>query len=131
MVSTYLQDGTIVTLPDAVRDQWHGSGETGGEAGLRVQLRINWSTGKLTGPWLQDARASENTGEATVEHTPIPKGALSLADGGYVILRRMRALDAQGDCWLTPTRANLIMTDHKGIASRPACVHREPSRQHH
>ena len=93
-----------------------------------MQLRINWSDGQLTGPWLQDARASENTGEATVETTPLPKGALSVAENGYLILKRMRELDAQGDFWLTPARANLIITDGKGIprdlpsfvASRPA-----------
>ena len=124
----YLQDGTVLTLPDELQDYWRGSGETGGEAGLRVQLRINWSDGKLTGPWLQDARACENTGEATVEHTPLPKGALYVTDSGYLILKRMRELDAQGDFWLTPARANLIITDKYGIrrdlpsfvASRPA-----------
>jgi hypothetical protein len=36
----YLQDGTIVTLPDELQEHWRGSGERGGEAGLRVQLRI-------------------------------------------------------------------------------------------
>ena len=29
----YLQDGTVLTLPDELREQWRGSGETGGEAG--------------------------------------------------------------------------------------------------
>jgi len=124
----YLQDGTVLTLPDELQDHWRGSGETGGEAGLRVQLRINWSNGKLTGPWLQDARASENTGEATVENTALPKGALYVTDSGYLILKRMRELDEQGNFWLTPARANLIITDQKGIrrdlpsfvASRPA-----------
>src|SRR5947209_16578303 len=77
----YLQDGTILTLPDELRDHWRGSGETGGEAGLRGQLRINWSDGKLSGPWLQDARASENTGPATVEDSALPKGAAHLRDG--------------------------------------------------
>jgi hypothetical protein len=123
----YLQDGTVLTLPDDLRDHWRGSGETGGEAGLRVQLRINWNDGQLTGPWLQDARASENTGKGTVEHCPLPKGALYLADSGYVILQRMRELSDQGDFWLTPARANLIITDQQGIrrdlpsfvASRP------------
>src|SRR6266849_4975844 len=82
------------------------------------------------GPWLQDARASENTGEACVEKTALPRGALYLADSGYLILKRMCELDAQGDFWLTPARANLIITDQKGIrrdlpsfvASRPAGV---------
>ncbi len=111
----YLQDGTVLTLPDELQEHWRGSGETGGEAGLRVQLRINWSDGKLIGPWLQDARASENAGEATVEKTALPKGALYVTDSGYLILKRMRELDAQGNFWLTPARANLIITDQKGI----------------
>jgi Transposase DDE domain len=111
----YLQDGTVLTLPDELQEHWRGSGETGGEAGLRVQLRINWSEGKLIGPWLQDARASENAGEATVEKTALPKGALYVTDSGYLILKRMRELDAQGNFWLTPARANLIITDQKGI----------------
>ncbi len=124
----YLQDGTILTLPDELREHWRGSGEMGGEAGLRVQLRINWSDGKLTGPWLQDARASENTGEACVEKTALPKGALYLADSGYLILKRMRELDAQGDFWLTPARANLIITDQKGIRrDLPSFVASRPS----
>lgn len=125
-----LQDGTVLTLPDALRDQWRGSGERGGEAGLRVPLRINWQNGQLTGPWLQDARTSENTGEASVENTALPKGALSVADSGYLILKRMGELDAQGDFWLTPARTNLIIPDQKGIrrdlpsfvASRPTGV---------
>jgi hypothetical protein len=125
----YLQDGTIVILPDELREHWRGSGETGGEAGLRVQLRIGLrAMASALGPWLQDARASENTGEATVETTLLPKGALDLADSGYLILKRMRELDAQGDFWLTPARANLIITDQHGIrrdlpsfvAGRPA-----------
>jgi len=84
--------------------------------------------GSATGPWLQDARASEHTGEATGETPPLPKGALSVADNGSLILTRRHELDAQGDFWLTPARAHLMMTDQQGrrrdwpsfVASRPA-----------
>ncbi len=73
----YLQDGTVLTLPDELRDYWHGSGETGGEAGLRVQLRINWSDGQLTGPWLQDARESRKyRGGDRRNYTPAQGSAL-------------------------------------------------------
>lgn len=110
----YLQDGSVLTGPVELRDDWLGSGKTGGEAGLRVQLRINWNDGSVMGPWLQDARASENTGKATVESTPLPKGSLYVTDSGYLILWRMCELNAQGTFWLTPARANLIITDQKG-----------------
>lgn len=111
----YLQDGSVLTLLDELQHDWRGSGGSGGEAGLRVQLRINWSNGQLIGPWLQDARASENTGKATVENTELPEGALYVTDSGYLILKRMRQLNAQGNFWLTPARANLIITDQQGI----------------
>jgi Transposase DDE domain len=111
----YLQDGTIVTLPDALQEQWRGSGYAGGQSGLRVQLRINWMDGKISGPWLQDARASENTGEASIKHTDVPKGALYVTDSGYLIIKRMRELDAQGVFWLAPAKANLLITDEQGI----------------
>jgi hypothetical protein len=124
----YLQDGTVVTLPDELQKEWRGSGHAGGEAGLRVQLRINWNNGLVTGPWLQDARASENSGQACVEKTALPTGALYVTDSGYLTFKRMRTLDEQGIFWLTPATANLIITDQKGIrrdlpsfvASRPA-----------
>jgi hypothetical protein len=82
----YLQDGTILTLPDELREHWRGSGETGGEAGLRVQLRLGLrAMASALGPWLQDARAYENTGVATVEAPPLPKGALYVTDSSYLI----------------------------------------------
>lgn len=124
----YLQDGTVLTLPEELQNEWRGSSHAGSEAGMRVQLRINWSSGQVTGPWLQDARASENSGQSCVEATALPRGALYLIDSGYLILKRMRTLDEQGIFWLTPATANLIITDRKGIrrdlpsfiASRPA-----------
>jgi hypothetical protein len=126
----YLQDGTVLTLPDELQKEWRGSGHAGGEAGMRVQLRINWSNGLVTGPWLQDSRAYENSGQACVEETALPTGALYVTDNGYLIFKRMRTLDAQGIFWLTPAAANLVITDQFGIrrdlpsfvASRPIGV---------
>ena len=87
----YLQDGTVLTLLEELQNEWQGSSHAGGEAGMLVQLRINWSNGQLTGPWLQDARASENSGQACVEETALPTGALYVTDSGYLILKRMRS----------------------------------------
>jgi len=111
----YLQDGSVLTLPEELQKEWQGSRHVGAEAGMRVQLRINWSNGQVTGPWLQDARASENRGQASIEETALPPGALYVTDNGYLILKRMRTLDEQGIFWLTPAAANLVITDHKGI----------------
>lgn len=54
----YLQDGTIIQLPDDLQEVWRGCGGyagTGAEAGVRLQVRLELQRGQLEGPWLQDA----------------------------------------------------------------------------
>ncbi len=83
----YLPDGTVLTLPDELRDSWRGSGETGGEAGLRVQVRINWSDGQRA--WSLAARCSRQRnyrGGDRRNDTPAQ---------GSALCRRSRLLDPQ------------------------------------
>src|SRR5260370_26508765 len=65
----YLQDGTVLTLPDELQEPCRGQGLSGMEAGLRVQLRIHWSPGKLIGSWLPKALARETAGERPLHKT--------------------------------------------------------------
>src|SRR5260370_4000389 len=51
----YLQDGTVISLPASLAQQWQGSGKRGQEAALRVQARAEVATARLTGLWLQAA----------------------------------------------------------------------------
>ena len=49
----YVQDGTIISLPAELRDEWRGCGGNTPEAGqssLRVQVRLDLAQGGMQGP---------------------------------------------------------------------------------
>ncbi|MGZ3618599.1 MAG: hypothetical protein ACXWOL_18335, partial [Ktedonobacteraceae bacterium] len=53
----YVQDGTIISLPPALRDEWRGCGGSTPEVGqssMRVQVRLDLAQGGMQGPWLQE-----------------------------------------------------------------------------
>src|SRR5260370_9195785 len=88
-----VQDGTIISLPPELRDQWRGCGgstEEAGQSSLRVQGRLDLAQGGMQGPWLQEGRAAERSGEA--HEAPLPPGCLYDVDGGYLPLGELRAL---------------------------------------
>ncbi len=108
----YLQDGTVISLPASLAQQWQGSGKRGQEAALRVQARVELATGSLTGLWLQAARAAERSGPAL--STPLPVGSLFNADMGYFTLPQMRQRSKLGQYWLTQAKATLTIIDQQG-----------------
>jgi hypothetical protein len=111
----YVQDGTIISLPAALRDEWRGCGGKTPEAGqssLRVQVRLDLAQGGMQGPWLQEGRAAERSGEAY--ETPLPAGCLYNVDTGYFSLSQMRAHGKAGCFWLTAARAAVLLIDERG-----------------
>jgi hypothetical protein len=111
----YVQDGTIISLPEELRDAWRGCGGSTLEAGqssLRVQVRLDLAQGGMQGPWLQEGRAAERSGEA--HEAPLPQGCLYNVDGGYFTLSEMRVHTQQGCYWLTPARAGILLIDERG-----------------
>ncbi len=111
----YVQDGTIISLPAALRDEWRGCGGSTPEAGqssLRVQVRLDLAQGGMQGPWLQEGRAAERSGEA--HEAPLPAGCLYNVDGGYFTLSEMRAHGKTGCYWLTTANAGTPFIDERG-----------------
>ena len=50
----YVQDGTTISLPPELRDEWRGCGGNTPEAGqssMRVQVRLDLAQGGMQGPW--------------------------------------------------------------------------------
>jgi hypothetical protein len=107
-----LQDGTVLSLPASLAEQWQGSGKPGQEAAMRVQGQVELASGSLTGLWLQEARAAERSGPAIQK--PRPSGSLFHADMGYFTLHQMRQRGKQGQYWLTHAKASLIIIDNRG-----------------
>src|SRR6266849_5337989 len=111
----YVQDGTIISLPPEWRDEWRGCGGSTPEAGqssMRVQVRLDLAQGGMQGPWLQEGRAAERSGEA--HEAPLPEGCLYNVDAGYFTLAEMRAHGKAGCHWLTPAKAGTLLIDERG-----------------
>jgi Transposase DDE domain len=108
----YVQDGTIISLPAALRDEWRGCGgntPAAGQSSLRVQVRLDLAQGGMQGPWRHLGRAAERSGEA-----PLPRGCLYNVDGGYFTLTEMRAHGKAGCYWLTTANAGTLLIDERG-----------------
>ena len=111
----YVQDGTIISLPPELRDEWRGCGGSTPEAGqssMRVQVRLDLAQGGMQGPWLQEGRAAERSGEA--HEAPLPQGCLYNVDAGYFTLGEMRAHGQAGRYWLTAATAGTLLIDARG-----------------
>jgi hypothetical protein len=112
----YLQDGTILSLPASMQQDWPGCGGSTPEAGvssLRVQARLDLARGGLSGMWLQAGREHEASGAAT--DRPLGAGSLWDVDLGYFTLRRMQRMTASGEYWECPAKTGLVYLDQRGV----------------
>ena len=106
----YVQDGTTVALPDALATLWQGCGDK--TAAVKAQVQFSLSDGHLTHLDLQAGRAQDKT--APMQTAPLPKGALRIADLGYLAIPVLAEYDRQGVFWLTRYQANLLLFDTAG-----------------
>jgi hypothetical protein len=96
----YLRDSTVISLPVELADKYPGVGGSNGQtAAMKLQVRLNFSTGQLEGPVPHSGRTHD-------QHTPfqdvdLPPGALSLADLGFFNLGQFKQADEQGIYYLS------------------------------
>ena len=110
----FLQDGSVVSLPNALSTSWRGSGGRPGvgESGVRIQARWEMRGGGLHGLWLQDARSSERQGPARDE--PYPENSLRIVDTAYLSYADMRAASLSRRFWITGVKADMLFADQQG-----------------
>jgi hypothetical protein len=110
----YLEDSTVVTLPDAMRDLWPGcgNGTEHGTAALKVNLRLDLTTGVLADMSLHAGRVHDSKAAQALE--PLTAGALYLADLGYFSLERLRKLADQDAFFLVRLQAQTTVFDAAG-----------------
>ena len=91
----FLEDSTVIVLPEALRELWPGCGTAGehGSAALKVNLRVDLCTGVLAGLSLHAGRVQDRT--AAEPLSSLPAGALYLADLGYFSLERLLQISEQ------------------------------------
>lgn len=111
----WLWDSTTITLPDALAAVWPGCGgrvATNTRAALKVQVRWEFTTGRLELTELQPGRGSDKA--AADAAAPLPAGALRITDLGYVSLARLAALTARGVLALCRLPAHVVAFDAAG-----------------
>ncbi len=104
----YVYDGSVIGLPEALREVWPGCGGSAptGRSGaaLKIGCRLDLLGGQLYGPVLKAGREHDRALELEAEQLPV--GALQLADYlGFFDLELFRLLDERGSYWLSRFKA--------------------------
>jgi hypothetical protein len=88
-----IHDGTTITLPDQLREQWQGCGgstQLGTCAALKCGVQFDLLTGTLTALDLVNGRTHDAA--LPCQHACLPKGSLRLADLGFYDLSVLATL---------------------------------------
>jgi Transposase DDE domain len=112
-----IEDSTTVVLPDALRDHWPGcrggdAAEAGTQAAIKFQVRLDCSTGQLTGPWPVAGCAADQSTALPIDN--LPAGALRIADLGYFDLDVFERLQRRGVFWLSRWQPSTPLFDETG-----------------
>jgi hypothetical protein len=109
----YLRDSSIINLPDELAETWRGVGDSKGEtAALKLQVELNFSTGQLAGPVLQNGRSQDQ--KSPFQQRVLPANSLHLADLGYFNLDRLAGDHRNGVYWITRLKAGTAIYTTEG-----------------
>jgi hypothetical protein len=97
----YVQDSTVIRLPDAREGSWPGCGGSAGpasKAAVKFFVRLDLQSGTLTRPVPQPARVSDSA--TVVAPDDLRSGSLRLADLGLFDVEGFRRPGQRGVSWL-------------------------------
>src|SRR5262249_57522147 len=89
----YVQDSTVIRLPDALEGVWPGCGgsaDSASKAAVKFFVRLDLQAGTLTRLVPQPARVSDSA--TVVADEDLPAGSLRLADLGFFGVQDFRRL---------------------------------------
>jgi hypothetical protein len=111
--AVYLQDSSIIKLPEELAKVWQGCGDRSGMGQAAVKIEVRWELlqGGLTGPYLEAGRVNEHRSQ--IQTVPLPTGALRLADLGYWSLSEMQTQTEAGVFWLSYLLMNTYILDQQ------------------
>lgn len=101
----YIQDSSIVSLPDALQSLWRGCGNRKSKkAALKIHAVLDYQRGGLTFQWVE-AYHNDNP----LQKRDLPKGSLRLADIGYFKIPFFKQFNHEGIYWLSrlPARVGI------------------------
>jgi hypothetical protein len=104
-----LEDSTVISLPPELEEIWKGCGGSTGTSKAALKMHVRWDikSGELQGPQFTDGKVHDSKG--SFQDTPLPGGALYVADLAYFSLSRIkqwRKRDADGKRRYVVTRFN-------------------------
>jgi len=111
-----LVDSSQIELPDDLEPMWLGSGGYAkGKTSAAMKLNVRWDlrSGQLCELDLSDGR--QHDGQSSVQHAPMPKGSLRLADLGYWKLSVLERIADEGSYWLTRYKVGTVVSDEQGM----------------
>ncbi len=106
----YVYDGSVVGLPEALREEWPGLGGNGPAveaAALKIGVRLDLLGGELYGPVL--AKGREHDRRLPLKAEALPTGALRLADLGFFDLELFRTVGERGGYWLSRLKGATVV----------------------
>ena len=109
----YLRDSSVITLPVALAEMWPGvGGSQGTTAALKLQVDLDFNSGRLYGPMLQSGRTQDQ--RSPYQQRQLPVGALHIADLGYFNLTKLAEDDDSGVYWITRLKAGTAIYTEEG-----------------
>lgn len=111
----YIQDSTIIALPEELKSVWKGCGNADGAgqpSSLKVEVRLDVLQGEMIGPLLEHGRVNDAVSQ--IQSAPLPAGALSMADVGYWSLTEMQRQAERGAFWLSRIQSNVKVITSNG-----------------
>jgi hypothetical protein len=110
----WVLDSSTITLPDELADDYPGcgGGADQGQAGLKLHVALNLSSGALHGPDLTASRSSDRA--SALQHEVLSPDSLRLHDRQYVVLPVLRQIAAAGGYWLSRYHTGSALSDPDG-----------------
>lgn len=113
--AVWIEDGSSMSLPSALRAVWAGSGGSAAtrgfdpknQAALKLTVRLDLLAGQLQGPYVQAGRSHETS--SPLQKQPVEKSSLWMADLGYWGLTRLQGLIKAGVFFLMRYKEGTIL----------------------
>jgi hypothetical protein len=103
----YLQDSTIQSLPEGLRDQFPGAGGNASAAAVKIQLLFGFLSGCMVHLEIHNGLASDTRYQAHIPH--LLPGSLLIQDLGFFVLAMLQAVASQGAFFLSRWKADLLV----------------------
>jgi hypothetical protein len=109
----YLRDSSVINLPIELFSVWPGVGGSAGKtAAVKLQVRLEYTSGQLAGPVLQAGR--EHDSHSPYQDEDLPAGAIRLGDLGFFSLHQFAADQRQGVYTLSRYKIGTGLYDPNG-----------------